>query len=212
MKFSGKVEIKPYIGGNYFNTSLKLLILGESAYDRDHEGDKDLLVNAITDIKNGKDTMYTKWPQTKRFYTKVFNLLNGESRWDNQSSFWDDVCFYDYVQKLMDRSKQKVPPEYYENARLPFFEVLKKTEPDIVIVLGKKGLYDNLPPFDGEEGKKIKIRGIDEFIATWKYNINEKTIYAGRIQHPSSYGFKKDIWTKLCSKFLNEYEKGNLSC
>jgi hypothetical protein len=151
--------------------------------------------------------------KAKIFYTKVFNLLNGESRWDNQPSFWNDVCFYNYVQKLMDRSKQNVSSEYYENARLPFFEVLEKTEPDIVIVLGK-GLYRNLPPSDGEEGKKIRIRGMDEFIEIWKYNINEKTIYAGGgIQHPSFCGgFKKDIWTKLCSKFLNEYEKGNLSC
>jgi uracil-DNA glycosylase len=144
------------------------------------------------------------------FFTKVFNLLNGESRWDNQSSFWDDVCFYDYVQKIMDVPEQKVPSEYYENAELPFFEVLKKIEPDIVIVLGKE-LFKELPPSDGEPGKTIKIRGIDEFIETWKYTINGKTVYAGgRIQHPSSRGFKKDIWIKLCSKFLKEYEKGNL--
>jgi hypothetical protein len=208
VKFTNKIEIKPYIGKNYLKTSTKFFILGESAYG-DHEGDKDLLVNAITDIKNGKDTDYTQYPQTKMFFTKVFNILNGEGYWDNQASFWDDVCFYDYIQKIMDAPKQKIPSEYYENAEAPFFEVLKKIEPAIVIVLGIE-FYKKLPSSNGEPGKNIKIRGINECIETWKYNINGKNVCVAGIQHPSSYGYKKDVWIKLYNKFLKEYEKGNI--
>jgi hypothetical protein len=209
MKFSNEVKIIPYIGKNYLNASPKLFILGESAYDVEHEGDKDLLVNAITDLKNGKDTKYTRYPQTKRFFTKVCNIFIDENHWDNPSSFWDDVCFYDYVQKIIDGPRQKIPSEYYKAAEPSFFEVLKKTKPDIVIALGTE-LYKKLPSFDGEPGKTIKIRGIDKVLETYKYNIKGKAVCVGGIQHPSSYGFKTDIWIKLCSNFLKEYERGNL--
>jgi hypothetical protein len=213
MRFSNYVKIRPYIGENYFNNSTKpkFLILGESAYDKKHKGDKDLLVNTITDIKNNKKTKYTKWPQTKRFYTKIYNLLNGENRWEDRASFWADVCFYDYIQEILDGSRQKVPSKLYKDAEKSYNEVIEKIKPDIIIVLGFSEKFNTLPIF-GVKGKIIKIASIEkECVLTRMVKINRKIIIACRLQHPSSYGYKKGIWIKLFNKFLKEYKKGNLN-
>jgi hypothetical protein len=198
MKFSNKVKIKPFIGKDYFKAEQKLLILGESAFG-DHKGDKNLLVNVITDIKNGQETSYTQYRKTKVFFTKIFNLFKNKENCDKKT-FWNKVSFYDYIQELMDYPGQIPPKNYFNDAEPPFFEILKKIEPDVVIVLGKR-LYKNL---HFEEINKISYT--IESIPIKEYNLNGKMIYFGGINHPTgSRGFKLDIWKKLINKFIKKY-------
>jgi hypothetical protein len=213
MMFSDKVKINPHIGNNYFKVSPRILILGESAYDIKHKGDRDLLVNAINHIINGvKKSKYTKYPQTKRFFTKLYNLFNGK-KYSDKKSFYDDICFYDYIQEILKTSreklKDKILTKYFEEAKEPFEEIIKKLKPDIIIILGFSKTYSKLS-FLQEEGKTIKISNETKNVLTWKYKIKEKTIYICKIQHPSSYRFEKEVWIKLYNKFLREYNKNNL--
>ncbi|MCL2128960.1 MAG: hypothetical protein FWH35_01220 [Treponema sp.] len=203
IKFSNRVKILPYVGEKYFEISPKVLILGESAFG-DHEGDRKLLQNVINAIKNGIDNKYTEHAKTKSFYTKVMNLISDISD-DNKLSFWNNVCFYDFIQVLLDGPSVIPPKEYFTNAEEPFFEIMEKLEPDLIIVLGQR-LYKKLPYKEGgEECKPFSENGI--IMPIYKYKINKKSVYCCGINHPTgSHGFKKDIWKILIKKFRKIYE------
>ena len=200
--YSNIVKIHPYVGNNYNNTKPKILILGLSVYDK--EGISETTAQSYINGLINKEWNYA-------FFTKIQNTFCNEKHWDkisyknyslNVDLFWNDFCFYEYIQDKMNHPKEKTPEVYWENAKEPFIEVLKELKPDIVIALGYE-TYDNLPEF-GEGSITIKYK--ENVMYTWKYNVDNKDIYVCRVQHPSSFGFNQEIWGKLFQKFIKKYE------
>lgn len=200
LTWSKKVRLVPWVGNNYEKTNPKLLILGESLYN--DSKDRKLVNQYIQDLIDDK------WNYS--FFTKLQNIFSNPEHWEEVSKtiyqldvekFWNDVCFHEFIQYPMEQSKQKVPKHYWEEAHDPFMEVLQQLQPDIVIALGFE-TYNNLPQ-EGEEGKTIKCK--NNSMETWKYNIGDKKITVCKIQHPSSVGFKQQVWIELFGKFLGTY-------
>ena len=141
--YSESVKIHPWEGNNYNNTNPKILILGLSVYDKE-DISKSTAQSYIEGLIKGE------WNYA--FFTKVQNMFCNEKHWDkisyknynlNKELFWNDFCFYEYIQDRMNHPKEKTPNIYWENAKEPFIEVLKKLKPDIVLALGYE-TYDNL--------------------------------------------------------------------
>jgi ABC-type Fe3+-hydroxamate transport system substrate-binding protein len=89
----------------------------------------------------------------------------------------------------------KPTPEMFENSVEAFFEVLKKYDPDVIFVWGKR-LWKKLPDEDFSDGKKI-INESNGF-----YEIGGKKIRIFVVNHPSS-GFDKKHWTKFIKKVMS---------
>jgi len=200
--YSDKIKLLPWEGSNYLEQNTKILILGLSIYDK--KKSKHVVQEYIEGLIND-DWNYP-------FFTKIQNIFSNPNHWDeitperyalNKKLFWDDVCFYEYIQERMDNPKQKVPAKYWENSKGAFKEILQKLKPDIVIALGYE-MYMNLPQ-EGSEG--ILIKHGNNIMETWKYNISGNDTYVCQVQHPSSVGFKQDIWIKLFEVFLKKFSK-----
>jgi len=194
--YSNKVKLLPWEGTNYNNKYPRILILGLSIYDK--KKSKHVVQEYIEGLIND-DWNYP-------FFTKIQNIFSNPNHWDeitqnnyalNKKLFWDDVCFYEYIQERMDNPKQNVPAKYWENAKESLKEILQKLSPDIVIALGYE-MYMNLPQ-DGTEG--ILINHGNNTMETWKYHTASKDIYVCQVQHPSSVGFKQEIWISYSNYF-----------
>ena len=88
--------------------------------------------------------------------------------------------------------------EDYEEAKTPFFAILKQYQPDYIIVWGRR-LFDNLPYENGVEGKCMPIININ----SWSYKIGDKMIKVLPIYHPS-VGFSWDYWHKIIVVFFSD--------
>jgi hypothetical protein len=130
------VQFWPAVGCNYeksglTNSGLKLLILGESHYP--WEGmPKDLRLTTRDAIK-AKDK--------RRFWKDIANLF------DRGSDFWDDVIFYNFVQKLVgDGPRQRPQPSMWECKQTinGFKEICQHHTPDRILVIGKTN-WKNMP-------------------------------------------------------------------
>lgn len=200
VNFSEQVKMWPWIGKNYFSTSPKVLILGESLYGG--YATKNHIRNQVQGIVD------ESW--TWAYFTKLKNVFNLESeKYDgsiNKESFWESVCYYEYLTHAMHEPKEPVPEEFWSEAKKPFVEVVKKLKPDVIICIGYD-TFEHLPDF-GEEHKTISKRGVDDKLLIWRYDrLNskqlEKPVYICKIKHPSSYGVKNEDWFNLFRKFLN---------
>ena len=201
-EFSSKVAIRPWVGKNYKKQDIKILILGEST-----NGPDDLTNTEIDDqiqwIINGN------WKHA--FYTKILNCFSSQSKLnegfkntkENRQIFWNDVCFYEYIQEKLSKPREKVKKELWDSAKEPFKEVLTKLKPDIVLAIGNE-TYDNLPQ-EGDGWKTISKAGT--CMETWLYKINRRQIYVCKLKHPSGFGFKSKTAELLFENFLFEAKK-----
>jgi hypothetical protein len=200
--YSDNIKLWPWEGSNYNKTNPKILILGMSIYDKTKG--RDVVQNYIKGLINDN------WNYS--FFTRIINMFNNENHWEKiekdnyqlkKELFWNDVCFYEYIQDRMDEPLQKTPNKYWENAKEPFLEILKKLKPDIVIALGYE-TYNNLPDI-GEDG--IRIQHKKNILENWKYKVGNKEIFVCKIEHPSSPRFNIDKHIELFDKFLKKYKK-----
>jgi hypothetical protein len=192
MKFSSKVKMQPCIGKNYKNEKIKILILGLSTYGRDKKNTKNHSKDIVNDIKTNDGQFCVR--------------INGIFKHENESidKLWDRVVFQNYIQRVMDRPKQKNTKNDWENATEPFIEIITKLKPDVVAVIGF-GTYDKLPIFYRKHYKNIKKGKYAMKIS--KYNLLGKSIYFCRIRHTASYGFILKNWKYMFQKFEKQLLK-----
>jgi hypothetical protein len=198
MGYSREIKIEPFEGKNYKNSSPKILILGMSEWGREFEGDRKRSIEYINGIKN------EEYPH--QYFTKVFNTFH-LSHHNDRRSFWDDVCFYNYIQEVMAIPQQYTPKRHWESAETPFWEVVNKLNPDIIIVTGFE-TYKHLPNGDGQKGKTFRIS--EGKMETWEYDINNKRVIVCKTHHPAFHGYKTDVWRKLFLQFFNNYKKRSM--
>jgi len=114
------VNFSPCVGSKYRESELKLLILGESHYGKG--GAEDLSEITVAAVGEGKH----------RFFASVRRLLDGGE------DFWEEVAFYNYVQELAGcRARQRPTDEMWACSHAAFGLVLRKLQPDRILVLGK---------------------------------------------------------------------------
>ena len=207
------VIFTPWVGKNYFEhgyRNKKIMVLGESHYCKkcEEEGKKcwatkkkkcnerEYHINLFLQYKNGKGE-FEPWFNT---FTKFTNIFVNSNKGEDINNFWDSIIFYNYVQTPIEGARTPPTPEMFENSIKPFFEILKKYEPDVIFVWGRR-LWESLPYECFLAGKTIfnKPSGF--------YKNGTKNIHTFCIKHPSS-GFDKKFWTKYIKKAMSVLKNG----
>lgn len=171
---SNVVKYWPYIGKEYFKSSIKIMILGESHYLRNQkEREKmenypwwtnDVVVSeylgqgytrsfaSFADFP--KWIHFSKGSHLKGFRNTAKMLVHSGNYCSDY--VWDRLVFYNFFQKPVapcPGSHEWLVADYdnyISQAREAFDEVVKKISPDVVIVWGKRDLYKKWMPSDKE--------------------------------------------------------------
>lgn len=181
----------------------RILVLGESHYCADKEDAvKDLTIKVIDDFVYSE----SEHEPYKSTYIKFERSLAGHViNKKERKELWSHLMFYNYVQVPM--IGPRISPTGLDiiDSRAPFFEVITKYEPDIIIVWGKRlfnSLPNNLFQYRGFENESFKHTD-GYVVTTWSYKIDEdKTVLLLPIYHPST-GFSWDYWFEIISHFVN---------
>ena len=194
------VFFKPWEGENYSKQEKKILVLGNSHYCTITErkkrkckkecGDLSITDDRCRNFTTCEVNRFLKCEGKKRTinysYAIFSEIILGrkiESGDDALSDFWNNIVFYNCVQVAMPKDRVSPKPKDYENAQKPFSEVLKKYNPDLIIVWGI-GTWENLPKEDRKQ--ECKYDGRDFPIKFYG------EIPAYRIYHPAAPLWEED--------------------
>lgn len=208
------VKFLPFVGENYEhgisfdkdgnlvlgtkeNPGKKVLVLGESHYCDEELSDEELssFTREVLDCYLNSEERY-RWMSTFVKFERA--LSNTVTNVEDSKSIWNHLIFYNYLQLLLRGARIAGDSEDYEEAKTPFFAILKQYQPDYIIVWGRR-LFDNLPYENGVEGKCMPIININ----SWSYKIGDKMIKVLPIYHPS-VGFSWDYWHKIIVVFFSD--------
>ena len=208
------VKFLPFVGDNYEhgisfdkdgnlvlgtkeNPGKKVLVLGESHYCDEDLSDEELssFTRDVLDCYLNSEERY-RWMSTFVKFERA--LSNTVTNVEDSKSIWNHLIFYNYLQLLLRGARMAGDSEDYEEAKTPFFAILKQYQPDYIIVWGRR-LFDNLPYENGVEGKCMPIININ----SWSYKIGDKMIKVLPIYHPS-VGFSWDYWHKIIVVFFSD--------
>ena len=147
----------PWIGEHYaqgFNGP-RIFILGESQYDSSEteprpgvEADRHTTQDIVLDLAlKRRGPLGIRYRQSALF-TKVTKLFRGREQAltdEAKADFWHRVTFYNYVQWWLTASRKRPTLEMWLEAQVPFLEVLRRLDPQLLLVLGRD-LELALPP------------------------------------------------------------------
>ena len=149
------VLFTPYIGEKYQQgyQGKKVLVLGESHYSADEDGNASLddptftnyIVQEFINYQKGKRE-HNNWMNTFTKFAKVFH--NGDLSTNEIVEFWERVAFYNYVQEPMAAPRQSPTTEQFTKSEKAFWEVLEVCRPDIIVVWSHR-LWVKMP-YTGE--------------------------------------------------------------
>lgn len=223
MKYSNNVKFPPWEGMEYqygilgfdedghiiYGTKdkpgIKLLVLGDSHYCAKQSDAVESITNTIIkDLLNPE----SEFELYKNTYTKFIKSLTGHIdvfTIESKVEAWNHILFYNYVQEAMSKPRQSPSEKQFYEAQAPFFEVLEKNSPDLIIVWGKR-LYNRLP-HSGKQCQDLNLPldlGKDCSLEIWAYEVKGKWIPVLSINHPSgAYSYKK--WATAIRCFIIKY-------
>ncbi|GJH40595.1 hypothetical protein RCZ04_11450 [Capnocytophaga sp. HP1101] len=200
------VLFTPYIGEKYEQgyQGKKVLVLGESHYSADAEGNASLddptftnyIVQEFKNYQKG-EREHANWMRTFTKFAKVFH--NGELSADEIVDFWERVVFYNYVQEPMAGPRQSPTTEQFAKSEKAFWEVLETYQPDIIVVWSHR-LWINMP-YTGEYRSKENTL-INKGKGFYYYKVGNKEIAAMYISHPSATNFHyQTVYNELKEAF-----------
>jgi len=126
----------PWIGSNY--TENKILIIGESHYAQDENGnfdkecyedflsDKNTTINIVERLLNGES-----WKMFQNTYKALLGTDN-----INKEAFWSNVAFYNFVQLPRKTIEDKPSKTDFISGWNVFYELLKVIKPTHCVFLG----------------------------------------------------------------------------
>lgn len=213
---STEIKIEPFKGANYGNiknifNGKKILALGESLYINKEEFNKGEfkeltkeLVNQYIHFRknNGefKDAKYIgDWTNTYLKFERA--LIGKETKSDDSEDIWNSIVFYNYLQTpITEGARASGSNHAYAESQNAFIEVVKKHEPDLIIVWGVGILYDALPPsrdnFTWKERTDTVVDNYKVNCGSYTWIGDDKEIHTANviaIYHPSS-GFSWQWW------------------
>lgn len=192
--------------GTEDNPGVKILVLGESHYCAKIEDDRPSLTNDIINDLLDPESEHEPYKNT---YTKFIKSLTGFYDGltnDQKRDAWEHIMFYNYVQTPMKEARFAPTIEDFRNSDDAFWEVLEKSNADLIIAWGKR-LYCNLPN-TGEQDEDLEILEGDyegEAIEVWRYKVRQcaenKWVPVIGICHPSA-AFVVEYWGNLICAFI----------
>lgn len=179
-----------WIGPDYSNASLKLLVLGESRYDEEFSDRRVIETRLDGEFHGGQRRTFTNFERA---------VLGAEYSEADAQSFWRRAIFYNYNRSFfpgrarvrLDYKKREAP----ENA-LALQRILTEHSPTHAIVWG----ITNWGSIDtGPEWSDGIISGSTEPCGVAVVS-GHRTLFT-RITHPST-AFRSDDWYPIISTFL----------
>ena len=197
------IFFQPWIGASYSSGGLfgkKIMVVGESHYcDEDCEecgasnqhGCNHFTTNVVKDYLD-QNVERESWMSTYLKFER--SLVNHETTPEESVRIWNSILFYNYLQVAMHGPRKAGTPEQYRDAAEPFFTVLNKYQPDLIIVWGVR-LWNALPGENWEDGPQKKVDGYEIQNGFYKLN-NGKKVHAICVYHPS-VGYSWDYWYRV---------------
>jgi len=193
----------PWIGSNYNKN--RLLIVGESHYAQDENGNFDL--ECYNDFLTDKNTTINIMErlldgESWKMFQNTYNALLGTDN-INKEAFWSNVAFYNFIQRPMQTIEDRPSKADSLCGWDVFYELLKVIKPSHCIFLGSgnsKYLYPVM-----KEKKGIIFSDNKSTLEQWHKKIGrcwgkiahleyeEVNTDITFIRHPSAY-FKKEDW------------------
>lgn len=193
----------PWIGSNYVGN--KLLIVGESHYAQDEDGNFDLgCYNAFIKDRNTTISIVEELMKGSnwKFFQNTYNALFGTEN-INKEAFWSNVAFYNFIQRPMETRLDRPSKADYSCGWDVFYEVLKVIKPSHCIFLGSGSAQYLYPVI--KEKKDIIFTANKCTVERWHKRIGRywgkvahleyEEVYTDItfIKHPSAF-FKKEDW------------------
>lgn len=195
---------RPWVGLNFQKQEpgRKLLLVGESHYADDNEQTDEVI------IKRGLNKEFTRqkvWEYGASgegnripFFDNIPRLFIGSGNY-KRFEFWQDVVFYNFIQKVLRYGKPPERPrqnDFLTGGRV-FYDILGLIKPDYCIFLGsgaRCGLSnlkkeDVFPISEVTRGERIGRC----YAYHTKIKIEEKTIPVSFVKHPSKF-FPSSAW------------------
>ena len=124
------------------------------------------------------------------------SLVNHETTPAESVRIWNSLLFYNFLQVAMQAPRQAGTQEQYREAAEPFFSVLDKYQPDLLVVWGLR-LWNVLPGERWEGGPDITIEGYSVPNGYYRLAGGGK-VRAICVYHPS-VGYSWDYWYRAIS-------------
>ena len=203
-KHISELKWDPYIGKDYFKNKTKILIIGESHYKKGVDIEKYENRNFTNHVVN----IHAIKGKYSKLFPNFHKALFGKLDFDNQQ-LWDNLAFYNFVQRSMDSNKKRPSKDDFYNGWLTFFKIVEVLKPTHCIFLGVSAIStfrkaeqhkENIEIQKFERGPKIQNTFPREF--TLRINNNLK-ITGILIKHTSQY-FSWSKWNTYLQKEMEE--------
>ena len=155
----------PWVGKNYDKTGV--LIIAESHYGGETEFEADGSDNTKEDFT--REAFVKRHANGENMWKMPNNLMRavwkGDCSVGNRKIFWENVAFYNHVQKLMElATRQRPSKEDFRNGWDVFPEVVRILKPDYCLFIGLIASYSfNI---------KMKEKGLSYEPVSWMEKIN----------------------------------------
>ena len=197
------IFFNPWVGKNYSTGGIfgrRIMVLGESHYCGEncsvcgvtHRGGcQDFTSGVVRDYLD-QNNEREGWMSTYLKFER--SLVNRETTPAESVKIWDSLLFYNFLQVAMQRPRQAGTSEQYRAAAGPFFEVLDRYQPDLLVVWGVR-LWNNLPSERWIDGPGLVVDGSP--VSNGFYSLpNGKKVRAVCVYHPSA-GYSWDYWYRV---------------
>ncbi len=197
------VFFHPWIGSDYASGGIfgrRIMVLGESHYCTERcpvcgPGSGRKCRSFTTDVVRSyldPDVEREGWMATYLKFER--SLVNHETTAEESVRIWNSLLFYNYLQVAMHEPRQAGTPEQYRAAAEPFFAVLDRFRPEMLIVWGIR-LWDNLPGERWEDGPARTVDGYGIRNGYYRLSGGGK-VRAICVYHPST-GYSWDYWYRV---------------
>lgn len=212
----------PFVGKNYSNSSIKMLVIGESHYASNDKSvvwgcDKYFTLsqdyNKNATIDNIIESQFNhEWEA--RTYCSLNRMISGIEYCSTQS-LWKEISYYNLIQALMPNNGVRPRIEDWELGVKTFFSVVEILKPDVCLFLGtsSKDFFQNQFEYT------LYDRISNVIPVSFKLKLKYKECLCIQIRHPGAYfswekwrnfilGFSqlRDLCDKIAILNLDNYE------
>ncbi len=190
----------PWVGCNYFTAKRRVLIVGESQYNKGKEADLANLksMNRKWETRNVVQNFPVSHSEDINMYENLYRCLFRTITIDRES-VWKNISFYNFIQRPMNYNCQERPrDDDFKTGWKVFIEVIKILRPTDCIFVGVAAAdrfndcaIDNKWKYIGVEWKKVeKVRN---YARHFSISIDDYSLKCIAIQH-TSHHFSWSAW------------------
>lgn len=189
------VKMLPWVGENYVEAKLKVLILGVKIHSTDPGSVNQGVTTELVDyyLRYHDDTDYTDGYFDT--YDRTIDIIRDDN--ESREAAWRRVIFFNYTQEPLLKTAQFPNEEQLEYGREALDEIIMRYQPEKILVMGKK-LHDYIANKMGDRAQNFGIR------TSWTIAIpnSDKIVHLTYFNDPSHKAFDIKQWRQVTRQFL----------